>query len=72
MPSLLEDLQAVEVSYVTLKGWKSSTVGVTSFAALPKAAQEYVHAIERLVGVPIAYIGTGPGREHIITRGFTL
>ena len=69
-PALLEDLSAVEVQYETLPGWQASTRGVTSFRALPRAAQEYVRRIEELTGVPVAYIGTGPGRHEMILRGF--
>jgi len=35
---------------------------------LPKNAQAYVKLIEDYCGVPIAWIGTGPGREDMITR----
>jgi adenylosuccinate synthase len=70
-PGLLEDLSAVEVEYETIPGWQTSTRGVTTFAALPKRAQAYVRRLERLTGVPVAYIGTGPGRDEMITRGFS-
>ena len=70
-PALLEDLSAVEVEYETMPGWQTSTRGVTTFAALPKRAQAYVRRLERLTGVPVAYIGTGPGRHEMITRGFS-
>ena len=71
MPSALEDLAAVEVEYETVKGWKTSTAGTRRFADLPPAAQSYVKRIEALVGVPVAWIGTGPGRLDMITRGFS-
>jgi adenylosuccinate synthase len=70
-PALLEDLSAVEVDYETLPGWQSSTRGVTDFRALPRRAQDYVRRIEALVGAPVAYIGTGPGRHEMIQRGFS-
>lgn len=71
-PALLEDLAAVDVVYETLPGWRASTRGVTSFGALPKAAQAYVKRIEALTGVPVAYIGTGPGRHEMIAKGFKM
>ena len=70
-PALLEDLSAVEVEYETMPGWQTSTRGITTFAGLPKRAQAYIKRIERLTGVPVAYIGTGPGRDEMVTRGFS-
>lgn len=49
-------------------GWKSSTVGITDFKKLPMQAQEFLNAIGQQTGVPVALIGTGPGREHMIVR----
>jgi len=61
-------LDKVQVKYQTFRGWKTSTTGVTKWEELPKAAQEYLEFIEQFVGVKIKYIGTGPGREHMIVR----
>ena len=36
------------------------------------AAQAYVRRIEALVGVPVAWVGTGPARTDMVTRGFKL
>lgn len=69
-PSTLEDLSRVDVVYETLPGWQSSTEGVTSFKVLPKQAQAYIRRLEEVCGVPVAWVGTGPGREAMITRGF--
>lgn len=71
-PSTLEELAGVEVQYETLPGWRTSTRGITKFADLPSNAKAYIKAIEQHTGVPVAYIGTGPGREEMITRGFKL
>jgi adenylosuccinate synthase len=49
-------------------GWKTSTVGMTKFDALPKQAQELIACIEKETGIPVSYIGTGQGREEMITR----
>lgn len=70
MPSTLEDLAAVEVVYEDLPGWKTQTQGISSFAELPKAARNYVKRIEQVTGVPVAWIGTGPKRDDMITKGF--
>lgn len=55
-----------EPVYEELPGWKSSTLGVTSFVDLPKNAQRYLLRIEHLAGVPIDIISTGPDRNQTI------
>jgi len=52
--------------YETLPGWSESTVGATSFAALPANARTYLARIEALTGVPIAMVSTGPDRGETI------
>ena len=52
--------------YETLSGWSESTVGATSFAALPAAARAYLQRIEALTGVPIAMVSTGADRDETI------
>jgi adenylosuccinate synthase len=71
-PSSLEDLANVKVIYETLPGWKTNISKCKTFSDLPKNAQNYVKRIEKVVGVPITWIGTGAGREDMVTRGFTL
>jgi len=66
MPAGLADLAAVEVEYVTMPGWQEDISKCASFAQLPAAAQEYLRAIQRLVGVPVSWVGVGPGREDMI------
>ena len=39
------------MEYITLPGWRASTASITSFSALPPAAQNYVKKLEELVGV---------------------
>ena len=48
----------------TLKGWRSSTEGVTEFDKLPKAAQEYLRFQEKESGAKIGMVSTGPDREQ--------
>jgi adenylosuccinate synthase len=67
-PADLETLGKVEVAYAILPGWKSSTMGVRKWEDLPLRAQNYVEFIEREIGVPIKWIGTGPKRDHMIER----
>lgn len=56
----------VKPIYETLAGWKSSTVGITDFDALPPNAKAYIARIEALVGCPIDIISTGAERHHTI------
>ncbi|MBU0458055.1 adenylosuccinate synthase [Patescibacteria group bacterium] len=54
--------------YKELPGWKASTKGFTSFDELPENAQSFIGFIEEQTGVPVGFIGTGPGREEMIIR----
>lgn len=65
-PGSISDLAGVEVEYVTLPGWEQSTANVRDFRDLPKAAQDYVHFIQKDLDVPVKWIGVGKGRESII------
>ncbi len=66
LPVGADDLERCEPVYESLPGWKESTVGVKGFAALPKAAQDYLKRMEALCGVPVDMISTGPDREETI------
>ena len=61
-----EDAARCEPIYEEMPGWKESTVGAKSLAALPAAARAYIKRIEELVGVPVDMISTGPDREETI------
>jgi len=61
-----EDAARCVPVYETMPGWKESTVGAKSLAALPSAARAYIKRIEELVGVPIDMVSTGPDREETI------
>ncbi|PSK55801.1 adenylosuccinate synthetase [Elsinoe australis] len=67
-PATLAALKKVEVVYKTFPGWKSKTTGVNSFSNLPENARKYVEFVEEFTGVPVKWIGTGPGREAMIQR----
>ncbi|XP_018562865.1 adenylosuccinate synthetase isoform X2 [Anoplophora glabripennis] len=66
-PSTASDLAAVEVEYLTMPGWQTSTEDVRQFKDLPDNAKRYVNKIEDLLNVPVKWIGVGKGRESIIT-----
>ncbi len=52
--------------YEELPGWKTSTLGLKDYDALPETAQSYIRRIEQTVGAPIDIISTGPDREETI------
>jgi adenylosuccinate synthase len=54
--------------FKTMKGWKKSIVGLTSFDELPQAARDYIRFIEDEIGAPASIISTGPRREETILR----
>ncbi|KAK5054488.1 hypothetical protein LTR84_001379 [Exophiala bonariae] len=71
LPSFPADLDAMDklqIEYKTFPGWRTQTTGVKTFEALPVQAREYVEYIEREVGIPVKWIGTGPRRDDMIVR----
>ncbi|HEY7656924.1 MAG TPA: adenylosuccinate synthase [Burkholderiales bacterium] len=66
LPAGAEALAACEPVYEEMRGWKESTVGLTRFGELPKAAQDYLKSIEKILEVPIDLISTGPERAQTI------
>ncbi|MEO7006310.1 MAG: adenylosuccinate synthase [Terrimesophilobacter sp.] len=54
--------------YEEFPGWSEDITGARTFADLPKAAQDYVLAVESLSGSRISAIGVGPGRDEIVVR----
>ncbi|HYC61374.1 MAG TPA: adenylosuccinate synthase [Thermoanaerobaculia bacterium] len=54
--------------YRTFKGWKRSTVGITSYDDLPREARDYVKFIEDETETKAGIISTGPRREETILR----
>jgi len=66
LPVGAEALAVCEPVYEEFAGWTESTVGVKTFAALPKNAQAYMKRLEALVGAPVDLISTGPDREETI------
>ena len=61
-------LAECEPVYEELPGWSASTVGITRFDDLPRAAQAYLRRMEQVCGVPIDLISTGADREQTIVR----
>lgn len=64
MPSAREQLY-VEPIYEVMKGWMMSTEKIDKIKDLPTNAKKYIELIEKIVGVPVKYVGVGPGRSDI-------
>jgi adenylosuccinate synthase len=52
--------------YVELPAWSEDLSECREVADLPPAARDYLQFISDFVGVPIALIGVGPGRDQVI------
>lgn len=66
MPASMDAQSRVKPVYETLEGWKETTAGARSWAALPAKAVKYVRYIEELIGAPVALLSTSPEREDTI------
>src|SRR4051794_525834 len=55
--------------YEELPGWTEDITECRSESDLPQAAREYLDYISEFIGVPVALIGVGPGREQVIWTG---
>lgn len=68
MPADIPSIEAAEVEYETLPGWRCDISGARAWADLPAAARAYVERVEQLAGVEIRWIGVGPGRDALVTK----
>jgi adenylosuccinate synthase len=65
-PYDLKLLEQAEPVYETVPGWQTPTSDARSFDELPARARDYLHRLEELTGVPIAYVSVGTRRDQII------
>ncbi|MBP6884585.1 MAG: adenylosuccinate synthase [Candidatus Pacebacteria bacterium] len=56
----------IVANYEHFKGWKTTIRGAQNEKELPDEAKKYLAHIERIVGVPISIISTGPARTEMI------
>ncbi|MFP4628955.1 MAG: adenylosuccinate synthase [Halobacteriales archaeon] len=69
MPLTTERWGRCEPTYETFDGWDDvdwSDVAEAGYDALPANARAYLDFVADAVGVPIALVGVGPGREQTI------
>jgi adenylosuccinate synthase len=64
IPADVQGLEQIKPVYTKLKGWRSSTEGITEFEKLPPAAREYLRFQERESGAKIGMVSTGPDRNQ--------
>lgn len=67
MPYDLNDTPVTPI-YKTLRGWGHTLTNVRRYENAPQALKDYVMYLEAELGVPIAFISTGPDREALIMR----
>ena len=68
MPPSSDDLGKVQPVYECLPGWNSSTFGISEYDKLPQAARDYLDYLEKVTGVEVGCISTGPERTQTIIR----
>lgn len=64
-------LSDVEPLYETLPGWSEDVSRCRKLDELPSNARNYLDALGRRLGAPIAIIGVGPSREQTILCGLS-
>jgi len=65
IPFQMSRLQ-IEPVLESFQGWKSDTTSLKKYDNLPEKMKEYVQYINRFLGVKVAYISNGPGRDQLI------
>jgi adenylosuccinate synthase len=68
MPASLDDLAKCKTNYIELDGWNEDISNIVEFSKLPRNAQNYITTIEKELGIPITWVGTGPAREAMFLR----
>ena len=60
-------LEKCKPIFEEFQGWKAKTAGVNVKADLPELALSYIKNVERILGVSVSLISTGPERNDTIT-----
>lgn len=68
VPSQQTVLTQVSPIYEELSGWQAQLCDVTSASEMPSAAADYISFLCDEVGVPIRFVGVGPGRDQFLDR----
>jgi adenylosuccinate synthase len=68
LPYHQSDLHAATPVYEELAGWQTDLSSARELHDLPGPARDYLAFLEEQVGVPITFVGTGPGRDQYVQR----
>ena len=61
-------LHGASPEYEELPGFSEDISDCRTDDDLPQAARDYIRFIEDFVGVPVSFVGVGPGREQMVAR----
>lgn len=67
-PASLDELATVEVVYEILPGWQQDTSKITDYKNLPENCKKYIEHLEKLLVVPVSFIGIGQRRDQMIIK----
>jgi len=67
-PADPDHLAEAEPVYETFEGWQTDISGVRSIDKLPRAARDYLAAVEEVTGARAEMVSVGPEREQIARR----
>jgi adenylosuccinate synthase len=59
-------LHHIEPDYIEVPGWSEDITDARSEDDLPANARAYIELISEAIGVPVALVSVGPGREQVI------
>jgi len=68
MPATIEELAKCKIITTKLRGWTEDISACKSRAELPTAAKDYISFIEKELGCPVSWVGTGPEREAMFVE----
>ncbi len=66
LPDDIDLIANCKPAYQEFPGWKESTAHITRLDELPENARHFVAAVEKLAGVPVVMVSTGPDRKDTI------
>ncbi|ACN98908.1 adenylosuccinate synthetase [Sulfurihydrogenibium azorense Az-Fu1] len=65
-PASLKVLSECKPIYKTIKGWKTTTQGLTDLSKLPPQAREFIKIIEEETQTKVVMLSTGPERHQYV------
>ncbi len=66
LPMGVSDLSPYEPVYEELPGWQESITQARAWNDLPRAAQEFIHRLSAVSGVPVHSVSVGPERDQVV------